>query len=490
MKSKILLATFSIFVILMAASVSAVVTYGDWEDGSQSIQITDGQSVDFNVDLFSLNPPMVVNVKLYDSGSNLVHSFETDRLVNSNGFSQTYTLTNSMYSGTGSYELIITGSDAFPSTQSYSLFLNVNPALPSNSVPVITSSPITIVDENTVYSYQVTATDADGQTLTYSLPNAPTWLSINANTGLITGTAPSVNTDTPFNVEVQVSDGIDITNQTYTLTVIDTTVPPTNNPPVITSTPITQVDEGQVYIYQATATDADGDTLTYSLTQAPSWLFINSNTGYISGVAPSVTADTGFNVQLEVSDGVNPAAIQTFTITVLDVSAGNNVPVITSTPITSVDENQLYSYQVTATDADGDTLTYSLVSFPGWLSIDSNTGLITGTTPPVASDESYQVIVSVSDGVDSDIQIYSLTVVDTSVPGGNGNPGSKGGNGVRIIGDPYYEEQYFNQFEGNPVIELEEKETKKVSSWALVFFLILTFILIIAIILILLAKYY
>src|SRR3989344_957397 len=61
---------------------------------------------------------------------------------------------------------------------------------------------------------------------------------------------------------------------------------PPNNPPVITSTPVSQINEGANYVYDVEAFDADGDVLTYSLTQKPSWLSINSQTGLITGTAP------------------------------------------------------------------------------------------------------------------------------------------------------------------------------------------------------------
>jgi len=44
------------------------------------------------------------------------------------------------------------------------------------------------------------------------------------------------------------------------------------------------------------------------------------------------------------------------------VSGINHFPVITSTPVTSATKDQLYSYNVNATDSDGDILTYSLTT--------------------------------------------------------------------------------------------------------------------------------
>jgi len=94
-----------------------------------------------------------------------------------------------------------------------------------------------------------------------------------------------------------------------------------------------------------------------------------------------------------------------------DTSGSNTAPVINSSPVLYATENQTYSYQVIATDPDlNDTITYSLVTAPTFLSIDTNTGLITGT-PLQADIGSYTVTVRVTDnnGAYTD-QSYTLAV--------------------------------------------------------------------------------
>ena len=74
MRSLKFLATllFGIFLINFA---SAIVSLGEWQDGSDAISITDGESVNFEVDYFSMNPSMVLSTKLYDSQYNELHVF-------------------------------------------------------------------------------------------------------------------------------------------------------------------------------------------------------------------------------------------------------------------------------------------------------------------------------------------------------------------------------------------------------------------------------
>ena len=85
----------------------------------------------------------------------------------------------------------------------------------------------------------------------------------------------------------------------------------------------------------------------------------------------------------------------------------NTPPVITSTPVTAGTIGTAYTYTVTATDADGDTLTYA-VTGPTGMVIDSATGVISGWTPAAPGTEA--VTVTVSDGTDSVIQSFNITV--------------------------------------------------------------------------------
>ena len=86
-----------------------------------------------------------------------------------------------------------------------------------------------------------------------------------------------------------------------------------NQAPVITSTAVTTATEGVLYQYTVTATDAD--TLTYSLTAAPTGMTINSASGLISWT-PSFTQSGNHAVTVQVSDGNGGTVSQSFTIAV------------------------------------------------------------------------------------------------------------------------------------------------------------------------------
>jgi len=90
---------------------------------------------------------------------------------------------------------------------------------------------------------------------------------------------------------------------------------------------------------------------------------------------------------------------------------GNHPPVIASSPVTSTTKDELYSYDVNATDIDGDTLVYSLTANPGGMTINSATGLI-AWTPTTSGD--FDVTVKISDGELIVAQSFTITVEDNS----------------------------------------------------------------------------
>jgi len=103
-----------------------------------------------------------------------------------------------------------------------------------------------------------------------------------------------------------------------------TTPPPTtpaNHAPVISGTPATALQAGQNYSFTPSATDSDGDTLTFSITNKPSWATFEASTGKLTGQAPAAGSFAG--VTISVSDGKASAALAPFAITV------SSTPVVT-----------------------------------------------------------------------------------------------------------------------------------------------------------------
>jgi len=175
-----------------------------------------------------------------------------------------------------------------------------------------------------------------------------------------------------------------------------------NLPPVFVKVmPDTTISEGQALSYTYTATDADGDTLTFSLVNPPVGAKINSTSGVFSWT-PSYEQSGTYNIVAVVTDGI---AKDTSTTAVVVVSDVNRAPVFVKVmPDTTISEGQALSYTYTATDADGNTLTFSLVNPPVGAKINSTSGVFSWT--PSKQIGTYQIIISLTDGI--------VTVNDTA----------------------------------------------------------------------------
>ena len=93
----------------------------------------------------------------------------------------------------------------------------------------------------------------------------------------------------------------------------------------------------------------------------------------------------------------------------------NRAPIIISEPAITATEDQLYSYQVEASDPNGDTLTYSFIIKPEGMNIDSENGLITWT-PTNDQVGINQVEVGISDGKQSVTQDFEVEVINVNNP--------------------------------------------------------------------------
>ncbi len=114
-----------------------------------------------------------------------------------------------------------------------------------------------------------------------------------------------------------------------------------NTPPQITSTPVTEATEDQLYSYTVVAEDPDAaETLTYSLVEGPAFLSMDASTGVLSGT-PATDADAGdHTVTVQVADLNNATDTQTFN---LHVTAVNDAPVVSGIPDQTIDEGGTFA---------------------------------------------------------------------------------------------------------------------------------------------------
>jgi len=183
----------------------------------------------------------------------------------------------------------------------------------------------------------------------------------------------------------------------------------TNSPPTITGTPLKSASVGTVYSFQPAASDADGNALTFSVVNAPSWASFNASTGRLSGTPTSSMAGLSFGgIVISVSDGTASTSLPAFAI---NVAAPNGAPVISGSPAASVVAGQAYSFQPTASDPENQPLTFSIVGQPSWATFSTTTGRLSGT-PTSANVGSYpNIVIRASDGTNTvPLPTFSITV--------------------------------------------------------------------------------
>jgi hypothetical protein len=76
-----------------------------------------------------------------------------------------------------------------------------------NQKPTISGSAPTAVTANSAYSFVPKAVDADGDSLTFSIQNKPSWASFSTATGKLSGTPGAAEVGTYSNIAISVSDG-------------------------------------------------------------------------------------------------------------------------------------------------------------------------------------------------------------------------------------------------------------------------------------------
>lgn len=278
----------------------------------------------------------------------------------------------------------------------------------TNDAPSISGTPAAQVVAGNAYSFSPTASDPDGDPLSFSIANRPAWLSFNTSTGVLSGTPQSGDVGTYTNILISVSDGL----LSDSLAAFSIEVQAANSAPSISGAPGTSVTAGNAYAFTPSASDPDGDPLTFSIANRPGWASFNTSTGALTGTPQNGDAGNYTGIVISVSDGALSDALPAFSI---EVIATNTAPTISGTPATSVAVGNAYSFTPTASDPEGDPLTFSITNRPSWASFNTSTGALTGT-PGGGDIGSYNnVSISVSDGsLSDDLPAFSIQVTAAS----------------------------------------------------------------------------
>jgi putative Ig domain-containing protein len=289
-------------------------------------------------------------------------------------------------------------------------------ALAANTAPVISGAPPTSVKVGDSYYFKPTARDANGDSLHFSIQNKPSWATFEVKTGVLRGTPKSNQVGKYPNIKITTSDGrASASLALFTITVTTSSSSTANRAPTITGTPATSVGVGQAYNFQPSASDPDGDTLAFTIQNKPSWATFSSTTGRLSGT-PGSTGTFG-NIVIRVSDGSLTDSLSAYTISVTSAPA-NTAPTISGAPPTSATAGQAYSFQPSATDVDGDVLTFSIQNRPSWATFSPTTGRLSGTPTASQTGTYSNIVISVTDGTATrSLSPFSISVQSTSGTG-------------------------------------------------------------------------
>ncbi len=296
------------------------------------------------------NPPTVDSV--YDATANTV-TWDLPNLA-PGAVQQSKSLTVTVNSTTDfTNEILLVSDQAFPTR--VPIQDPLAPAIITNTLcnrpPSVTDIKDASINEGSTFSVQTTASANDaGQTLTYSLSGEPAGMTISA-TGSISYPVAVFGV---YTVTVTVTD-----NGVGALSASDSfvlKVNKLNKPPVISSSAPTTASITQPYSYTISATDPDGDPLTYGLTVSPDGMTMSGNV--ISWI-PATNQTGPQAVEVFVYDGISARVYQNFTINVSSTVI-KQTPVITwATPVAITYGSALSNVQLNASANVPGTFVYT-----------------------------------------------------------------------------------------------------------------------------------
>jgi VCBS repeat-containing protein len=384
-----------------------------WGPDAFSFKVNDG-SVDSNVATVSITVTAVNDPPQAGAGTNATDEDQAvdgalsatdadgDALTHSvvsNPSKGTVTITNA---ATGAYTYVPNanenGSDSFTfkandgTTDSNTATVSITIA-PVNDAPVAADGNLS-TDEDTSANGTLSATDADGDALTYSVVSDGTKGTVtitNPATGAYTY-VPNADENGSDSFTFKVNDGGGDSNEAS----VSVTILPVNDEPVLDGIGPRSVDELEPLSFVIAASDVDtGDALTYSATNLPTGAVFDGDTRQFTWTPTEEQGPGSFEVTFAVSDGTLSDS-EVVTISVAEV---NTAPTLGSIGNQNVDEETLLTFTATATDGDdpSNTFTYALVGAPAGASIDASTGVFTWTPGEDQGPDDYTFTVKVTD---------------------------------------------------------------------------------------------
>lgn len=298
--------------------------------------------------------------------------------------------------------------------------------VPPNSPQFTVPADRTDHEGTTITPFTLTATDPEGRPLTYSVGPLPEGITFDTTTHTFSGTVGWHAADGSYGytrIDVTNDHGL-LTRKQFNWTVINEDAPPS-----VTVSPTLARDGSGNYLV-STPHGVAISTLTLSGNDPDACdqvnFYLHSGTSLPPGISltpagdtnptcsgnyvyhatltgtPTTDGSTTFTIE---SDSSHPLATFIWAVT-------NTVPVLTVPASQTLNVGQSLSVSASATDANGDALTFSASNLPAGLAINSVTGAISGTTTAAGRRS---VLVSVNDGHGAITSLaFTISVIDPS----------------------------------------------------------------------------
>lgn len=396
----------------VATSNRATVTITVLETNSPPVAID--QSV-----LTFRNTPVAITLSAYDPDSDALVFTQINQTTNGTLSGSVPFLTytpNNNYTGTDSFQFKVSDGEFDSNVAIVSITVD-----PTNDSPTaLTGSAI--VSEDDSVSITLQGSDPEGQPLSYSVTAGPSRgiLEGSGDTYVYTPNADVNGSDAFY---FRVSDGVKNSSSAK----VSITIIPVNDPPTAYDKTLETYEDWSKSITMS-ATDVDGDPLTFVLVQAPSIGEVALSGDQLT-YTPNANLYGSDNISYAAYDGTASSSPATVWVTVTSV---NDAPVATAQEVVT-DEDTEISFPLNASDVDGDPLTVSIAFAPSKGSVIIDRDLVALYTPNhnfsgtdsftykvtdgVFSTALTAVTIVVNEIVDIPVKVYSEQYAISEVPG-------------------------------------------------------------------------
>jgi hypothetical protein len=166
-----------------------------------------------------------------------------------------------------------------------------------------------------------------------------------------------------------------------------------NTEPAIKGSPATSVNANSFYSFEPSASDPDGDSLNFGITNRPSWARFDTSNGRLTGTPGNSDTGTTGNIQISVSDGTETVSLPAYSLTVNSTATQTgSVSLSWTAPVARTDGSPL-----TMSEVAGFTVHYgtSTGSHPNVLNVDD--GSATSVTVADLQVGTYYLVVTTRD---------------------------------------------------------------------------------------------